>query len=116
VEVEFLGGRIRLPTGPYVMAAVLGCPMYLTFGLHTAPDRYDLYCEPFAERVILPRRDRDEAIRQYAQRYADRLADHCEKAPLNWFNFYDYWIDDEPRLDAAPGAEEGPSGDAPRGG
>ena len=105
VEVDFLGGRIRLPSGPYVMAAVLGCPVYLTFGLHTPPNRYDLYCEPFADRVELPRRGRHSAVQQYAQRYADRVAEYCAKAPLNWFNFYDYWLEAAPRIASAPTLE-----------
>lgn len=91
VTVDFLGDEARLPTGPYILAATLKCPVYLTFGLYRDPDRYELYCEPFAERVELPRRRRQEALREYAQRYADRLACYARKAPDNWFNFYDFW-------------------------
>lgn len=119
VEVDFLGAKVRMPTGPYVMASVLGCPVYLTFGLHTPPNRYDLYCEPFAERVRLPRRKREAALREYAQRYADRLAAYCDKAPLNWFNFYDYWEDPPSALPAATSGSDGPpslaEGDTPAG-
>lgn len=91
VEVDFLGDRAALPTGPYLLAATLGCPIYLTFALHTPPNRYDLYCEPFAERVTLTRRGRDEALGDLAQRYAQRLEHYCRLAPDNWFNFYDFW-------------------------
>lgn len=90
-SASFLGKPARFPTGPYVLAATLGCPVYLTFGLYHAPNRYDLYCEPFAERVDLPRKRRQEALEEYAQRYADRLEHHARLAPLNWFNFYDFW-------------------------
>ena len=38
-----------------------GCPVYLTFGLYHEPNRYDLYCEPFAERIELPRGAREAA-------------------------------------------------------
>ncbi len=91
VEVDFLGAKARLPAGPYILAATLGCPVYLTFGLYRDPDRYDLYCEPFAEKVELPRKERAEALARYAQRYADRLAHFVRLAPDNWFNFYDFW-------------------------
>lgn len=94
-EVTFLGGRAELPTGPYVLAAVLGCPIYLTFGLYTQPNRYDLHCELFAEHVSLPRKTRSEAVRELAQRYADRLEHYARLAPDCWFNFYDFWLDDE---------------------
>ncbi len=91
VEVDILGAKARLPAGPYILAATLGCPVYLTFGLYRDPDRYDLYCEPFAEKVELPRKERAEALARYAQRYADRLAHFVRLAPDNWFNFYDFW-------------------------
>ncbi len=93
VTIDFLGAPARFPTGPYALAAALGCPVYLCFGLYTDPDRYDLHCEPFAERIALPR-DRDErerALRDLAARYAARLEAAVRSAPENWFNFYEYW-------------------------
>lgn len=91
VTVNFLGAPARLPAGPFTLAALLKCPIYLTFGLYHAPDRYDLYCEPFAEHLELPRGRREAATLAHAQRYADRLEHYCRLAPLNWFNFYDFW-------------------------
>ncbi len=77
--------------GPYLLASVLHCPIYLTFGLYRGGNRYDMVCEPFAERVDLPRGAREEALAAYVQRYADRLAEHVQEAPDNWFNFFDFW-------------------------
>lgn len=91
IEVPFLGQPARFPTGPFLLAAILRCPVYLVFGLYFDPDRYDLYCEPFAERVELPRGHREEALRAIVERYAERLEAHARKAPDNWFNFYDFW-------------------------
>jgi predicted LPLAT superfamily acyltransferase len=90
-EVDFLGGKARLPTGPYLLASLLKCPVYLTFGLYHAPNRYDLSCEPFEDQIRLPASGRDEALRQYAQKFALRLEDYVRRAPYNWFNFYDFW-------------------------
>jgi len=90
-SVQMLGGRALLPTGPYLLAALLGCPVYLTFGLYRDPRGYDLHCEPFAERIELPRKSREAALAAYAQRYASRLEHYARLAPDNWFNFYDFW-------------------------
>jgi predicted LPLAT superfamily acyltransferase len=90
-EVDFLGGKARFPTGPYLLAALLKCPVYLTFGLYRAPNRYDLFCEPFEEEIQLPREARDEALHAYAQKFATRLEHYVRLAPDNWFNFYDFW-------------------------
>jgi predicted LPLAT superfamily acyltransferase len=91
VRVPFLGGEAAFPTGPYLLAAVLRCPVFLAFGLYRAPDRYDLYCEPFADRVELPRGARQAELKALAARYAARLEAYCRQAPDNWFNFYDFW-------------------------
>lgn len=89
--VDFLGGPAKVPTGAYALASVLRCPIYLTFGLFTGDNRYDLYCEPFAELVELPRADRAARMQTFAQRYAERLAVYVHKAPYCWFNFFDFW-------------------------
>jgi predicted LPLAT superfamily acyltransferase len=90
---QFLGAPARFPTGPFTLAALLRCPIYLTFGLYRAPNRYDLYCEPLAQHLELPRGAREAALAAHVQRYADRLEHYCRLAPDNWFNFYDFWGD-----------------------
>lgn len=91
VEVSFLGAPAQFPTGPFALAAAMRCPVLLTFGLHSPPNRYDLYCEPFAERVVLPRKEREAALKAEVQRFATRLEHYCRQRPDNWFNFYDFW-------------------------
>src|SRR5262249_38225731 len=91
VTVDFLGSPAPFPSGPYLVAHTLKCPVYLVFGLFFAPNRYEMYCEPFADTVRLDRGRREASIREYAQRYANRLAEHARSAPFNWFNFYDFW-------------------------
>ncbi|MNF93991.1 hypothetical protein D3C84_766860 [compost metagenome] len=53
--------------------------------------RYQVTLEPFAERVQWTRRERDAVIRDWVQRYAERLGHYCLNAPLQWFNFYPFW-------------------------
>ncbi len=93
VEATLLGGRIRLPTSPWIMAAVLQVPVLIAFCLYRGGDRYDAYVELLAERIELSRQDRLAGIRTWAQRYADRLGHFIQEAPYNWFNFYPFWID-----------------------
>jgi predicted LPLAT superfamily acyltransferase len=91
VEIEFMGESARFPTGPFLLASMLHCPVYLVFGLYYEPNRYELFCEPFAESIELPRRDRQGALEEVVQRYARRLEFFARKAPYNWFNFFDFW-------------------------
>jgi predicted LPLAT superfamily acyltransferase len=91
VTVDFLGGRAKLPAGPFMLAATLRCPVLLTVGLYRGGTRYDLFCEPFADKLALPRQDREAALTACAQRFADRLAHYVALQPDNWFNFYRFW-------------------------
>jgi predicted LPLAT superfamily acyltransferase len=96
VVVDFLGKPARFPTGPFLLAALLKRPVYLVFGLYFEPNRYELFCEPFAEELTLPRKDRAGALKDVVQRYATRLEHYARLAPDNWFNFYDVWQSETP--------------------
>ncbi len=96
IAVPFFGKPARFATGALLLASVLKVPVYLVFGLHHPPNRYELYCEPFAERVELPRGRRDEALEEYVARYAARVEEFARRAPNNWFNFFDFWGDGSP--------------------
>jgi predicted LPLAT superfamily acyltransferase len=91
VKVPFLGAEAAFPAGPFLMASMLKAPVYLTFGLSRGSNRYDLYCEPFADRIELPRGDRQAALEKYVTKYAERLEHYTRQAPDYWFNFYDFW-------------------------
>ncbi len=86
----FLGHDAPWPIGPYVLASLLDCPVFLIFCLGSA-DAYDIHYEPFAERLTLERANRREVLAGWVRRYADRLAHYCTLAPLLWSNVYDFW-------------------------
>jgi predicted LPLAT superfamily acyltransferase len=88
--VDFLGAPAPFAKGPFILAAILECPVYLFFCLKEA-DGYRIHFERFAERVALPRAEREARLRELVQRYAQRLEAYCLRAPYQWFNFYYYW-------------------------
>jgi predicted LPLAT superfamily acyltransferase len=90
VSVDFMGQPAKFPAGPLMMAAAIGVPVVLVFGLYRNGG-YEVYCEEFFDTFRLPRANREAALREGVQRYADRLAFYARKAPYNWFNFYDFW-------------------------
>jgi predicted LPLAT superfamily acyltransferase len=90
----FLGQPAAFPIGPYVMAAVLGCPLYAMFTSRDADGKgsaHALHFERLRETVSLPRRGREAALSELAGEYAARLERHVRRTPLEWFNFYDFW-------------------------
>ena len=86
----FFGQPAAFPVGPYVMASVLGCPLYTMFAVRQGA-RHALHFERLRERVLLPRARREAALAELATDYAARLERHARQAPLEWFNFYDFW-------------------------
>ena len=89
-EVSFFGRQARLPIGPYVLATLLQCPVYL---LHCfrLDGNYQLVMQQFEEEIRPARGSRHAAYANYAQKFASALESQVIRAPLQWFNFYDFW-------------------------
>ena len=90
VMVPFFGQPAAFSQGPWVLASLLECPVYMMFCLR-AGTRYRLSMESFADRVVLPRADRASALRDCAARFAARLEHYARLDPFQWYNFYDFW-------------------------
>jgi predicted LPLAT superfamily acyltransferase len=90
VTVDFLGRPARFPVGPYVLASLLRCPVYLLH-CYREDNVYHMEFESFAETVELPRANREKAFTEYARRYARSLENLVQREPLQWFNFFDFW-------------------------
>jgi predicted LPLAT superfamily acyltransferase len=86
----FMGEPAPFPVGPYLLAGILQCPIYLLFTVQVNGVT-EVHIEHFRDGVRLPRKDRPAALAGLAQAYARRLEHHAARAPLQWFNFYDFW-------------------------
>ncbi len=88
---SFLGSPAAFPQGPFRMAVLLRRPVVLMFGVYRSGNRYDVFYETLIDPAAPSPGRRDEQVERAARRYVERLAHHCRDAPLNWFNFYDFW-------------------------
>ena len=86
----FLGADAEFSQGPYLIAALLDCPVYLFF-CQRENGPYTLRVERLAERIVLPRGQRPQALAGYAATYAAQLEKHVLADPFQWYNFYDFW-------------------------
>lgn len=147
---DFLGQPAAFPIGPYVLASILQCPLYMLFCEQTGGIA-DVYFECLRDSVRLPRQrplrrktgaaqtspharasgaatgrqaaadgndapalepdantsaaaapTQEQVLQQLATDYATHLQAHCLRAPLQWFNFYDFWH--LPQLESADAA------------
>lgn len=88
---EFLGAKALFPTGTMRLAHAVRAPVVMFFGLYKGRNQYEVHLELLSDRIELASERRDDDIRRWTQRYADRLADRSRQMPDNWFNFYDFW-------------------------
>lgn len=87
---DFLGKPAPFAEGPFVLASILECPVYLIFCLREQ-GTYNVYLEPFAQSLKFPRAERVAQLAGKVQQYAQRLEHHTLRVPDQWFNFHDFW-------------------------
>jgi predicted LPLAT superfamily acyltransferase len=93
--VEFLGDIAPFPQGPFILAGLLKCPVYLMFCLKQQA-QYHLYVERFNKDLKFhERKARQQNLQTAVQEYAARLEYYCTKAPLQWFNFFPFWSSEQ---------------------
>jgi predicted LPLAT superfamily acyltransferase len=89
-RASFMGAEASFPQGPFILASLLKCPVYTLFCLKQQGKQV-IYFEHFSDLLTFPRKNREQAVQQTVQRYAQRLEHYCLMEPLQWFNFFDFW-------------------------
>lgn len=92
-NITFLGDAAPFPEGPFLLATLLRCRIH-TLSCVRDGDGFQIDFEPFDDVSELPRRAREGWIAQAMQRFADQLAERVRDHPLQWFNFYPFWLSD----------------------
>ncbi len=90
VEVDFLGEAAKVPIGPYVLAKVLGCPLIGLFCTKQGAG-YQVVFESLANKISFGRNNKQLVLQQHAQHYIHTLERQLKLAPLQWYNFHDFW-------------------------
>lgn len=91
VGVPFLGAEAGFPSGPFVLAAMLGAPVVLFHAVRVGRGRYRVEFRMFAEQVELRRASRVADLEVVVGRYAAALEGVCRAHPFQWFNFFPFW-------------------------
>jgi predicted LPLAT superfamily acyltransferase len=91
IEVDFCGGRARLPVAPYVVAATSGAPLLSVFAVRTGRRCYALHAETAGPFAYADRRDRSADLARWAGEFARRLESVLRAHPYQWGNFFAFW-------------------------
>lgn len=90
LAVPFLGAPAQFPLGPFILASLLHCPVFLVFCTRR-DGRYHIDFELLAERIERVRGAPASGLGPWVARFAASVERQCERAPLQWFNFYPFW-------------------------
>ncbi|HBN22596.1 MAG TPA: acyltransferase [Holosporales bacterium] len=91
---SFLGQPAPFAQGPYVLASLLECPVYVSFAIK-CNTQYRLYIEKFSDQIILERHNKEASLQYYTQKFSTILEEKAKKYPYQWFNFFDFWTQDK---------------------
>jgi len=89
-SARFLGEMASFPVGPYVLASLLNCPVYLMHCFYS-DKQYHVGVEFFGDKLRFSRNNRQQEYACAAQKFACSLEKQVVRFPLQWFNFYDFW-------------------------
>ena len=87
LPARFLGREIRLPAAPYVLSMTAGAPLFVFFALRTGACHYHFSASPPIVVSAIDRSQRDTAMIQAAQQYADLLESAVRRHPFQWHHF-----------------------------
>jgi predicted LPLAT superfamily acyltransferase len=91
IGIDFLGREMAFPLSPFLLACMLGCPVYLSLCLRKGDAHYETVVRPIGNAAKVVRHDRDKAARELARAWVQGLEQACLQHPYQWFNFYDTW-------------------------
>lgn len=91
---DFLGSPAPFSQGPFILASILDCPVYFLFCLKEG-SRYRIIFEHVANSLKFARKTRQVELSAVISQYAQRLEHYCLEYPMQWFNFFDFWQNDQ---------------------
>ena len=96
VVEPFLGVDAEFPYGAFLLADLLGAPVYYMFALRKKTVMWRPRYHMFVQRSTVDlaaggRRGRSERIRALCHEYVGLLETYSARYPFQWYNFFDFW-------------------------
>lgn len=95
VRKQFLGDWAEFPEGAFILASIIGAPIYFgagtrckNFSLNT---KYEFTIRKATTEFSGSRKDRKQKIQALMDEYIAFVEESCKKHPYQWYNFFDFW-------------------------
>ncbi|GMU44929.1 MAG: hypothetical protein IT479_01040 [Xanthomonadales bacterium] len=100
-HAPFLGAPAPFPQGPFILASLLRCPVFAVWCTRRGT-RFRIDFELLAGRLERQRGAPANGLGPAIEAYAASLERQCVAAPLQWFNFHDFWANPQVISPAGP--------------
>ena len=90
VECELLGGKVKLPLGPFAMAMQRQVPTIAIFVMKDSAYHYKVYIRR-VEANVAADASRQEKVASLAQQFTREMETVLKAYPEQWFNYFEYW-------------------------
>ncbi len=87
LPVTFFGREVALASGPYLLALVTGAPLFILFTFRIKRGRHQVIVLPPRQVKTSSRSERDKALQESAQAYAEALEEMVRRYPFQWYIF-----------------------------
>lgn len=87
LPVKFFGREVALASGPYLLALVSGAPLFILFTFRIKRGRHQVIVLPSRQVKASSRSERDKALQEGAQAYAEALEEMVRRHPFQWYIF-----------------------------
>jgi KDO2-lipid IV(A) lauroyltransferase len=92
IEVDFFGGKAKMPSGPAILALATKAPL-ITAYIRYVESGIEI---TFDETIKLPiAGDESEKIKVIIQSMADNFAKRIKQSPVDWHMLQRIWIDEK---------------------
>jgi predicted LPLAT superfamily acyltransferase len=87
---DFLNRQARFPAGPFLLARTFQVPVSFVFAMKDRTFDYHFYASP-AKIYSGPK---EFSTREMLHDYCIHMEETIRRYPLQWYNYYDFWVSD----------------------
>jgi predicted LPLAT superfamily acyltransferase len=87
LPVKFFGREVGLASGPHLLALATGAPIFILFTFRSKRGKHQVMVLPPLQVKSVSRSERDRALQESAQAYAEALEKLVRRYPFQWYIF-----------------------------
>ena len=99
VRAKFLGDWAEFPEGSFILASIIGAPIYFGVGIRcknfSLNSKYEFMIHKATTDFSGSRKEKKQKIQALIEEFVGFIEKHCKDHPYQWYNFFDFWEEKE---------------------